>query len=59
MCYNPGAMKTALHAALAFSLMSAVAFAAVAPISAVASPVKVMTYNIRYSAGDEDSPDNN
>ena len=30
-----------------------------APISAVASPVKVMTYNIRYSAGDVDSPDNN
>lgn len=30
-----------------------------APISIVASPVKVMTYNIRYSDGDADSPDNN
>lgn len=29
------------------------------PISIVASPVRVMTYNIRYSAGDVDSADNN
>ena len=29
------------------------------PLSTMASPVKVMTYNIRYSAGDADSTDNN
>ena len=29
------------------------------PISLAASPVRVMTYNIRYSAGDVDSADNN
>ena len=30
-----------------------------AALSAVASPVKVMTYNVRYSAGDATSADNN
>ena len=39
--------------------LSTAALLVAAPISAIASPVKVMTYNIRYSAGDVDSPDNN
>ena len=39
--------------------LSTAAMLVAAPISAVAAPVKVMTYNIRYSAGDVDSPDNN
>ncbi len=37
----------------------ATAFILAASLSAAASPVKVMTYNIRYSAGDAKSPDNN
>jgi len=37
----------------------ATAFILAASLSAAASPVKVMTYNVRYSAGDAKSPDNN
>ena len=37
----------------------ATAFILAASLSAAASPMKVMTYNIRYSAGDRNSADNN
>lgn len=40
-------------------MVLAAALLVAAPVSAIASPVKVMTYNIRYSAGDKDSADNN
>lgn len=39
--------------------LSAAALLVVVPISVVASQVRVMTYNIRFSEGDRDSPDNN